>query len=185
MPIIEVQLIEGYAEADRRRLATALTGAVQTVIPAPPEAITVLIHEVAPANYMRGGTARPPAPALPDPQGLVRAFLDRMEARDLPAAQAMLAEEFEMRFPGAAPMHRLQDLVDWARPRYRFVRKTYDRFDTAPAGDGAAVYCHGTLNGEWPDGTPFSGIRFIDRFEVRGGRLTRQDVWNDIAEVRP
>jgi len=29
---------------------------------------------------------------------------------------------------------------------------------------------------------PFEGIRFIDRFESRGGRFTRQDVWNDLAE---
>ena len=45
------------------------------------------------------------------------------------------------------------------------------------------VYCFGTLNGEWPDGQAFSGIRFIDRFEITQGRITRQQVWNDIAEV--
>jgi hypothetical protein len=35
----------------------------------------------------------------------------------------------------------------------------------------------------WLDGTAFSGIRFIDRFEVAGGLIRRQDVWNDLAEV--
>ncbi len=30
----------------------------------------------------------------------------------------------------------------------------------------------------------FEGIRFIDRFEVTAGKITRQDVWNDIAEVK-
>ena len=45
-------------------------------------------------------------------------------------------------------------------------------------------YTRGTLAGEWPDGTAFSGIRFIDRFEVTDGKITQQDVWNDIAEVR-
>jgi len=29
---------------------------------------------------------------------------------------------------------------------------------------------------------PFEGVRFVDRFEVAGGLLTRQDVWNDLAE---
>ncbi|EDZ42034.1 4-oxalocrotonate tautomerase [Rhodobacteraceae bacterium HTCC2083] len=52
------------------------------------------------------------------------------------------------------------------------------------AGDAAIVYCRGTLSGEWPDGTTFTGIRFIDRFEVVGDKLTQQDVWNDIAETK-
>jgi limonene-1,2-epoxide hydrolase len=40
----------------------------------------------------------------------------------------------------------------------------------------------GTLYGEWPDGRAFEGIRFIDRFVVRGGRLADQKVWNDLGE---
>jgi hypothetical protein len=36
----------------------------------------------------------------------------------------------------------------------------------------------------WPDGTPFEGIRFIDRFTIRDGKLADQLVWNDIAEVQ-
>ena len=46
-----------------------------------------------------------------------------------------------------------------------------------------AVYCFGTLQGERLDGTPYSGIRFIDRFTVREGRLVDQQVWNDMGEV--
>ena len=46
------------------------------------------------------------------------------------------------------------------------------------------VYRRGTLQGEWPDGISFQGICFIDRFELADGRITRQDVWNDLAEVR-
>ena len=45
------------------------------------------------------------------------------------------------------------------------------------------VYARGTLNGAWLDGSPFNGIRFIDRFEVRAGKITRQEVWNDLAEA--
>ncbi len=36
---------------------------------------------------------------------------------------------------------------------------------------------------ELPDGSPYSGIRFIDRFTVRAGTLVDQNVWNDMAEV--
>ena len=45
------------------------------------------------------------------------------------------------------------------------------------------IYCFGTLYGELLDGTPYSGIRFIDRFTVRDGKLVDQMVWNDMAEV--
>ena len=46
------------------------------------------------------------------------------------------------------------------------------------------VYCFGTLSGEWLDGTPFAGIRFIDRFTLRDGLLADQTVWNDMGEFR-
>ncbi len=38
--------------------------------------------------------------------------------------------------------------------------------------------------GRWPDGRPFEGVRFMDRFEVAGGLVRRQEVWNDLAEAR-
>lgn len=112
---------------------------------------------------------------------IVRAYLAAMEARDLSLAQSYLADGFAMTFPGGIHMTSLTDLVAWSKPRYRFVKKTYDRFDTMPN----LCYCFGTLYGEWLDGTAFSGIRFIDRFELSDGKITRQDVWNDMAELRP
>ncbi len=125
------------------------------------------------------------APTQTDAGALVRGFLAAMEARDLDRAQSMLGAGFVMRFPGTEPMHSLEELIAWAKPRYRFVKKTYAGFDVMQ-GPGAEtlVYCRGTLSGEWPDGTAFDGIRFIDRFEVEDGRIVRQDVWNDIAETR-
>ena len=118
------------------------------------------------------------------PADLVRRFLTAMEARDLTQAQSMLAEGFVMQFPGTTPMTTLTELLAWAAPRYKFVRKTYAGFDVVDGSSANVVYCHGTLSGEWPDGTAFSDIRFIDRFEVSGCRITRQDVWNDIADAR-
>jgi 4-oxalocrotonate tautomerase family enzyme len=185
MPIVEAHILEGYSPDDKKRLASALTDAIRLVVPAPDEAITVMLHEHAPENYARGGTARQPAPALPDPAALVRAYLDAMEARDLDRAQAMLGPGFSMTFPGTGPMTALAELVDWAKGRYRFVTKTYEAFEAFHADGAAVVYARGTLSGEWPDGTAFSGIRFIDRFALQGGLIVRQDVWNDIAEVRP
>lgn len=118
---------------------------------------------------------------------IVKAYLDAMEARDLAGARARLAPGFAMTFPGGARFANLEELIAWAKPRYRWVKKRYDRFDEVPAatpGGEAVVYCYGTLYGEWPDGDAFEGIRFIDRFTIRGDKLADQNVWNDIAEVQ-
>ncbi|ETW10655.1 tautomerase [Roseivivax marinus] len=185
MPIVELHLLEGYDDAARTRLGEALTDAVRLVVPAAPEAITVMIHERAPSQYMRGRTQRAGAPALPDPCAVVRGYLDAMEARDLDAARACLGPGFTMTFPGSGPMTTLDELIAWSKPRYRHVAKTYEAFEPCPTPGPAVVYARGTLHGAWPDGTPFEGIRFIDRFELEAGLITKQDVWNDIAEVRP
>jgi ketosteroid isomerase-like protein len=119
-----------------------------------------------------------------DPADVVRSYLAAMERRDLAAAQALLAPGFVMTFPGGKRFESLEQLVAWARPRYRRALKHYDRYDAAPQPDGSAVvYCFGTLHGELVDGAPYQGIRFIDRFTVRDGRLVDQMVWNDMAEV--
>jgi hypothetical protein len=68
--------------------------------------------------------------------------------------------------------------------RYRWVKKKFERSDVvANTGDETIVYNIGTLYGEWPDGEPFSGNRYVDRFVVRRGRIVRMDVWNDSAEI--
>ena len=184
MPIVEIHLLEGYDADTKHRLGEALTDAVRLVVPAPPEAITVMMHEMKAEEYYRGGQTRTPAPPLPDPADLVRTYLGLMEAREVAAAEAMLFDGFQMVFPGTQPMTSLQELIDWAAPRYRFVRKTYEGFDAMQGAEAAVVYARGLLSGEWPDGTAFDGIRFIDRFEVAGGKIIRQDVWNDIAEIK-
>lgn len=189
MPVVTATLIEGYDEDTRTKLCENLTNAVRATIAAPPDGITIIINEVPAANYMRGGVGRTPGKPLPGPAettaaDTVRAFLDAMERRELETAKGFLADGFTMLFPGAARFSKLEELIAWAKPRYRFVSKTYQRFDTTPTPEGAAVYCHGMLQGEWPDGVAFKGIRFIDRFTVADGKLLDQQVWNDLAEYR-
>lgn len=101
-----------------------------------------------------------------------------MQTRDLATARSLLAPGFTMTFPGGVTMTRLEDLLAWAAPRYQHVAKTFECFDSI----GDIVYCFGTLSGARPDGAPFSGIRFIDRFEISNGKLIRQDVWNDMGK---
>jgi len=184
MPVVTITLIEGYDEATREALERRLTHAVQATIAAPLDGITVIVNEVVAANYMRGGVRRLPGAPQPGGAELVRGFLAAMEARELERARGFLAENFVMTFPGGVRFETLDQLVAWAEGRYHSVAKTYERFDEAPAEDGLVVYCHGTLAGRWPDGSDFAGIRFIDRFTVRGGKLADQQVWNDLAEAR-
>jgi len=113
---------------------------------------------------------------------LVRDYLAAMDARDLDDALRFLDENFTMTFPGGATFSHLDQLVEWAKTRYRSVGKTYSGFDEIPGPDSAIVYCYGTLHGVWLDGTDFSDIRFIDRFTVKDGKLTDQQVWNDMGE---
>lgn len=185
MPIVELHVLQGYGPDAKRRLGESLTDAVRLVVPAAPDAITVMIHEMPTEHYYRGRTPRHGAPALSDPEACVRDFLNCMERREIDDARAMLGDGFTMQFPGSPEMTQLEELLAWAKPRYQSVTKTYERFDAMQsAGPAAIVYCFGTLSGKWNDGTAFFGIRFIDRFELEGGKITRQDVWNDMAEVK-
>lgn len=185
MPVIEVHLLEGYGPEDRCRLGECLTDAVRMVVPAPPEAVTIMIHEMPKDNYYRGRTNRTPAAALPDPCELVERFLSHLGARELTDAKAFLSETAVLQFPGAEPLHILEALVEWSKPRYRSIEKHIEGTEALQSsGDETIVYCRGTLSGEWPDGSTFENIRFIDRFELVNGKITRQDVWNDLAEAR-
>lgn len=125
-----------------------------------------------------------PQPALA--HDVVQQFLDHMERRELAAAQALLAPNFKMVFPGPTSPDSLAQLVEWARTRYRFVRKTFTHIDTVQLdARRAVVYTSGTLAGEWTDGRPFEGIRFIDRFELLDLHIVHQSVWNDMALHMP
>jgi len=198
MPVVQVNLIAGYDEKTRISMADRLTRAIRATIAAPVESITVFLNEVAPAAYMRGhrSAASPrqsgssttqhiqPGAPVPDAQMCVRSFLDAMGARDLDAARQWLAPEFAMEFPGPVRFRELEELIEWSKPRYRQIVKTYERFESVWQMETTTVWCHGTLNGQWPDGRPFEGIRFVDRFTVAHDKLVDQTVWNDLAEHR-
>lgn len=110
---------------------------------------------------------------------IVRAYLAAMERRELDAAAGFLAPGCVMTFPGGHRFTALADIIGWAATRYRHVTKSLEGFEQA----GESVWCFGTLAGAWPDGAPFAGIRFVDRFVVREGKITDQKVWNDLAEA--
>jgi phenylpyruvate tautomerase PptA (4-oxalocrotonate tautomerase family) len=183
MPVISVTLLPGYPQDAQHRLVQRLAHTARSVIDASDAGTTVFVQEV--SAYRRDDNVfSSGGPVLPEASQLVAQFLECMAARNFEAAQAFLAPSFEMVFPGGETMHQLTELLSWAAPRYQKVGKTKMHFDESWQSDKTVVYCRGMLNGVWLDGTEFKDIRFIDRFEVVKGKLQRQDVWNDLAEMR-
>jgi phenylpyruvate tautomerase PptA (4-oxalocrotonate tautomerase family) len=183
MPVISVTLLPGYPQDAQHRLVQRLAHTARSVIDASDAGTTVFVQEV--SAYRRDGNVfSSGGPVLPEASQLVAQFLECMAARNFEAAQAFLAPSFEMVFPGGETMHQLTELLSWVAPRYQKVGKTKMHFDESWQSDKTVVYCRGMLNGVWLDGTEFKDIRFIDRFEVVKGKLQRQDVWNDLAEMR-
>jgi len=118
------------------------------------------------------------------PAATTVSFLRSLENGDLAAVKTLIAPEFTMQFPGGVEFADFDALFAWARGRYTGVRKKFERIDTTESGDAAIVHVSGTLSGRWLDGDEFSGIRFIDRFDLKAGLIVRQTVWNDMGEAK-
>lgn len=184
MPVTQITLLRGYEQEVQQRLIDHVSKAVRSVIPAPEAGTTTFIQEV--VAYQRDGRFFDQGNvALNSAAKVVKSFLVAMQARDLVQAQTHLHANFQMVFPGGKTFYRLEELLTWATTRYQRVEKTFEHFDESWQGDRTVVYCAGNLNGVYPNGTAFEKIRFIDRFEVVAGQLTRQDVWNDLGEPYP
>ena len=46
MPIVELHVLEGYDSTEKQRLGEAITDAVRFVVPAAPDLVTVIIHDM-------------------------------------------------------------------------------------------------------------------------------------------
>lgn len=113
---------------------------------------------------------------------IVRLYLETAMIPDPVAASKFVGSNFELTFTGGRKFDTPTGATNFNAQRYKWVKKKMDRFETVHGNGETIVYILGTLYGEWPDGTPFEGNRFIDRFVVRGGLIVSQDVWNDSAE---
>lgn len=183
MPVVSITLLPGYDTATQHRMVNRVAQTVRSVIATPEAGTTVFIQEV--STYRRDAKVFSEGRAAhPVASEVVQAFLQAMQERDLKKAQSFLHTDFRMCFPGGVILHTLAELTTWAQSRYATIRKQYDQFEESWQGDATVVFCHGTLAGTWLNGEPFQGIRFIDRILVQDGLITRQDVWNDLAEHR-
>lgn len=105
-----------------------------------------------------------------------------MERRALDEAGGWLAPGFVMVFPGPHRYTSLDEMVAGAKGRYLRVGKLIEDVESFERDGASVVYVRGTLHGVNVHGVEFSGVRFVDRFVIRGELIERQDVWNDLAE---
>jgi len=135
----------------------------------------------------------PPQAGFATSAALVDEFLRIIMIPDPLAARRFTAPDMRIRFTGGRKMSAPADCTAFNASRYKWVKKRIERTETVvttavtAAGvplqaDETVVYSIGTLYGEWPDGTPFQGNRYVDRYVVRDGLITEMDVWNDSAE---
>lgn len=125
------------------------------------------------------------SPAIDDTRdatALVERFLVASMVPDPETAGTYMADDVEITFTGGRKFTHPRDATAFNAMRYKWVKKKMERTDVAPGAGETVVYNTGTLYGEWHDGTPFEGNRYVDRFVVRGGKIVKMDVWNDSAE---
>ena len=113
---------------------------------------------------------------------IVERFLAASMVPDPETAARYIAVDLKLTFTGGRRMSHPRESAAFNAKRYKWVRKKMERTDVVPGARETIVYNLGTLYGEWPDGTPFEGNRYVDRFVVRDGKIVQMDVWNDSAE---
>lgn len=114
--------------------------------------------------------------------GIVERFLVASMVPDPVTAATFISDALKITFTGGRRFSHPRETAAFNAGRYKWVKKQFERTDVVAGAQETIVYNLGTLYGEWPDGTPFEGNRYIDRFVVRAGKIVQMDVWNDSAE---
>jgi hypothetical protein len=130
-------------------------------------------------NKVMNQTGAPGTPA-----SVVDEYLRLLMIPDPAAAARFVAPELRIRFTGGRAMKAPAECAAFNASRYQWVKKNIDATETVAGGsaDETIIYSLGTLYGAWPDGTPFEGNRYVDRYVVKQGLITQMEVWNDSAE---
>ena len=180
MPQINCQLLTGYDKNTKKILAERLTDATCSAIGTNPALITVAISEISPENYMRDRSQKQTSKPPPLADKIISKYLKAMEERDINLAKSFLNSEILIKCPGGSNFHTLEDFIEWAKTRYKSIKKDIETIDLSFSGTETFAYCHGTLNGEWLDGSSFVNVRFIDKFQLRESKIFKQEIWNDL-----
>lgn len=124
----------------------------------------------------------PPTNETIEATDIVERFLIASMVPDPETAASFMAADVAITFTGGRKFKHPRETTEFNAMRYKWVKKKMGRTDVSAGTGETIVYNIGTLYGEWHDGTPFEGNRYVDRFVVRGGKIVQMDVWNDSAE---
>lgn len=115
---------------------------------------------------------------------VVDEYLRILMVPDPAGAMRFVAPDLRIRFTGGRAMHAPAECSAFNASRYAWVKKKIERTEVVAGGtpEETVVYSLGTLYGAWPDGAPFEGNRYVDRYVLKDGLITQMDVWNDSAE---
>jgi len=113
---------------------------------------------------------------------VVKDFLEASMEPNPTLAATFMDDDVCITFTGRREMANATQITQFNQSRYEWVKKSIKQYDAMQKEDHCVVYSIGFLYGVWKDGTPFSGNRYTDRFEVRQGKITKMDVLNDSAE---
>ncbi|MSO98865.1 MAG: hypothetical protein EXR11_11715 [Rhodospirillaceae bacterium] len=122
---------------------------------------------------------------MPTPVDVVKTFLDAMGQRDFAGMESVMGPGFKMTVTGGAVFIHPREFAAQSKGRQKSATKTTDRYEEIPNAEGAVVYSIGSMAGEWNNGTKYSGIRYIDRFEIKNGKIVDMNVYSDMSEFRP
>jgi hypothetical protein len=134
-------------------------------------------------NHMPSSNASKTSNTM-SPGDIVNEYLRIVMIPDPQAALHFVSPHMQIRFTGGRPMKVPADCSAFNASRYKWVKKRIDKTEVVSGGTDleTVVYSLGTLYGEWPDGTPFEGNHYVDRYVVSDGLITSLEVWNDSAE---
>jgi len=118
-------------------------------------------------------------------KAIVEEYLRLSMVPDPEGAARFTSPDLRLIFTGGRHFSSPAESTAFNAKRYAWVKKKFLRTDAAldEATGEVRVYNTGHLYGEWPDGTPFEGNRYIDIFAVKDGLITETHVWNDSAEI--
>jgi SnoaL-like domain len=113
---------------------------------------------------------------------IVTRFIEAINHRDEPTARSMMHEGATLTFPGGIVFTDVGAFFEWTKGRYRQANYSYSTLEEIATEGGFVVYARGTIEGEANDGSRFSSIRSIDRFELADGRILKKEAWSDMAD---
>ena len=115
-------------------------------------------------------------------RSVVRTFIEAVNERNVEATRAATGPGLTMTFPGNTVMHSIDEFFAWVAGRSPKSAYLYDTIDVLEDGDALVAYACGSVVGETASGLAFSGVRVIDKFVIRNGRVVEKEAWSDMAD---